>query len=91
MRELYHAELEDRNQHSSGSYIQSLCYFLLILFALVSFGLAFGFAAIAVQYVNVPSEYAEFLTSAIACKAAGIAAFMGLGIVCFASINKMKG
>lgn len=91
MRELYHVEPKRKNQPTAASSLQSLCYFLLILFALVSFGIAFGFAAIAVQYVNVPSEYAEFLTSAIACKAAGIAAFMGLGVVCFASINKMKG
>ncbi|MFO1243489.1 MAG: hypothetical protein U1E36_09910 [Rickettsiales bacterium] len=86
MREAYHVIKTGR----TGQYSYLVSHFFLMFFALLSFLTAIGFAAIAVQYVNLPAEYADFLTNTIACKASGITALLGLGLVCFASINRMK-
>lgn len=68
----------------------NIAYFILVLFALASFSLSLYMAAMAVSYIPVPAEYSEILTESIACKASGLAAFLGLGLACFASLNKLS-
>ena len=68
----------------------NIIYVTLVFFAILSFSLSLFMAAVAVNYVSLPPEYGDFLTEAMACKASGLAAFLGLGLACFASLNKFR-
>lgn len=68
--------------------VKNIAYFSLFFFAVLSFGLSLFMAGIAVDYITLPANYGDFITEAIACKASGITAFLGLGLACFASLRQ---